>query len=111
MVAALAPINTTLADHTATLANHTATLAAMMSRLDNIEARQRNMTARSPQDAISELRNNNGNIAPNFPPTKHALNGMESFQLRDLLVFYGCNPNPEATRLIRLKQFLGMNPL
>ena len=73
-----------------------------------VNGRVTNSQAVENCDPILPLTNGNGLAPNNLPETYGALLAIENGNLtRDLLVHYGLDPKPVATRNLRLRKFLG----
>ena len=82
--------------------------ANMNNRFDNQDAWLKNFRAIEHNDAIVALTNAAKQAPDNLPQTYGALKALENgLVTRDLLIHYGLDPNPVATRNIRLRKFLG----
>lgn len=93
------------------LANLSSRITNLDARLTKLDARSRNASALELTDTITAITTGAPLPIARFPATVHQLNALSDKNLKKLLLHYGLPPNPKATRLQRLKKFLGMRPM
>ena len=103
--------------HSEHATNAAATPAWAAALVNNVQNQLRNMqnqfsnsSTYEPNHPIFPVRNDDGNLPPNFPTTRLGLDNLPANQLAKLLQFYGIPKTPVATRLERLKLHLCIRP-
>lgn len=82
----------------------------MQNQLKDMQSIQRNAATFAPDHAIFPVRNAAGDLPVDFPNNRLELDSLTPAQLQNHLKFYGLPSAPAATRLKRLKMYLGIRP-